>query len=182
MDKVIDVFDARVFELSDVQKFRSFYQRTLEAYRPADFRATSIPTAKFFWKDTKTEEVIGQFIKNGGKMKRIFFLDDIGQLQDPEVCHILRRQRELGVDTYTVLASEAPKEWRRFFVVDTEGRIAWELQRAADGTSELASMTWDPIATKRYLELFDRLESLDAVQPYFDTAQQLTGPSTQYAV
>ncbi len=167
LDKVVDVFKKQTFELSDIERFRSFYRKTMEAYSPTEFHATSLPSAKFFWKDTKTEEAIRTFIQSGGVMKRIFFLADCDQLKEPEVMQILARQKEIGVDVYTVAMEEVPKEWRhQYFVVDTHARIAWRLTITPAGTIDCATLTWEPEVNKRYLDLFDKLENLDAVKPY----------------
>ncbi len=167
LDKVIDVFKKQTFELSDVERFRSFYRKTMEAYSPTEFHATSLPSAKFFWKDTKTEEAIRAFIHSGGVMKRIFFLADPDQLEETEVRQILARQKEIGVDVYTVVMEDVRKEWRnQYFVVDIHARIAWKLTITPAGTIDCATLSWEPEVNKRYLDLFEELKNLDAVKPY----------------
>lgn len=167
LDKVVDVFKKQTFELSDVERFRSFYRKTMEAYSPAEFHATSLPSAKFFWKDTKTEEAIRSFVQSGGVMKRIFFLANPDQLSEPEVMQILARQKEIGVDVYTVVVDDVPKEWRhQYFVVDTHARIAWRLTITPAGAIDCATLSWEPEVNKRYLDLFDKIANLDEVKPY----------------
>ncbi len=174
LDKVVDVFKKQTFELSDVERFRSFYRKTMEAYSPAEFHATSLPSAKFFWKDTKTEDAIRAFVQSGGIVKRIFFLANPEQLNEPEVMQILARQKEIGVDVYTVVMDEVPKEWRhQYFVVDKHARIAWRLTLTPAGTIDCATLSWEPEVNKRYLDLFEKIASLDAVKPY--AAEALSG-------
>jgi len=160
-ETVVKIFTRQTFDLSSVEKFRNFYRATLETYEHAEIRATSIPFARFFWRGSETERAITDFIRKGGKMKRIFFLDDERQIDDPEVSYILRRQAQMKVEVYTVPVNKVPPEWRvHCFLVDTERRIGWKLTPAQDRTIAWCEATWDPSETQKMMELFEKLERL----------------------
>ncbi len=166
-ETVVKIFTNQTFDLSDVEKFRNFYRATLETYDKATILATSIPLARFFWRGSETERAIHKFIRNGGTMRRIFFLDNPAQIDDREVSYILRRQKEIGVEVYTVPVNEVPPDWRRYcFLVDTERRIGWKLTPAQDRTIAWCEATWDRNQTKELVDLFRKLEDLEALREY----------------
>ena len=155
------------FQLTNTEKFRGFYIKTLEAYPQREFWATSLPSSKYFWKpNDQVENAIAQFIHDGGKMKRIFFLSDENQLHAPETQQILARQLELGVQVYVVETSEISNELLRFFVVDSQGDIAWETIPRADNTIRTVSVIAGHEHTREYVRDFQTLIGLPCVHRY----------------
>lgn len=166
-ETVVRIFTNQSFDLSDLNKFSNFYRATLETYDKAQIYATSIPLARFFWRGSEVERAIQKFIENGGKMKRIFFLDNAAQINDLEVSYILRRQSEMGVDVHTVVLDKVPRGWKEYcFLVDSEQRIGWKLFPTREGTIASCEATWDRNQTKQLIDLFHELERLEYVKKY----------------
>jgi hypothetical protein len=144
----------RTYELGDVELFRAFYKGALEAYKGSHFVATSVPSEKFFWRNQSTERAIAQFIHDGGKMTRIFFISSLDELNNEETRRILITQMDMGVEVYTATTGGVPAPLRRFFMVEKEGRIAWEPFRAPDNSITGINLTSDPDQTAAFLRSF----------------------------
>jgi len=155
------------FQLTNAEKFRGFYIKTLEAYPQREFWATSLPSSTYFWKpNDEVEQAIAEFIGNGGKMKRIFFLNSENQLRERETEEILERQLKLGVEVYVVQTSEISNELLRFFVVESDGDIAWETIPRADNTIRTVSVIAGQEHTREYVRDFQTLKGLPCVHRY----------------
>lgn len=157
----------RTFEFHDIDLFRYFYKRTLEAYPHATFLATSLPYQRYFWKNQPMEQAMARFITSGGKIKRVFFISHPEELDDGEVKEILSSQVELGVETYIADARVAPAHLRRFFVVETKGRIAWEVFIGPDSRIVSVVATSDSTETEKYARMYKELLELDGTRRYF---------------
>ena len=156
----------RTFKFHDIDLFRYFYKRTLEAYPHATFLATSLPYQRYFWKNQPMEQAMARFITGGGKIKRVFFISRPEELDDGEVKGILSTQIEIGVETYIADARIVPAHIRRFFVVETRGRIAWEVFIGPDNRIVGVVATSDPLETEKYARMFKELLELDGTRRY----------------
>lgn len=157
----------QTFEFHDIDLFRYFYKRTLEAYPRATFLATSLPYQKYFWKNQPMEQAMARFISSGGKMKRVFFISRPEELDDTEVKEILSTQVGLGIETYITDARVVPAHLRRFFMVEAEGRIAWEVFIGPDNRIVRVVATSDPKETEKYARMYKELLELDSTRRYF---------------
>lgn len=113
----------RTFEFHDIDLFRYFYKQTLEAYPHATFQATSLAYQRYFWKNHPIEQAIARFIAGGGKMERVFLINSPEELNSEEVKEILSTQCAIGVKVYIADIRAVPVHLRRFFLVETEGRL-----------------------------------------------------------
>lgn len=159
----------RTFEFHDIDLFRYFYKRTLEAYPRATFLATSLPYSRYFWKNQMIEQAITRFIAGGGKMKRVFFISRPEELEDNEVKEILSTQVGMGVDVYVADARIVPASLKRFFVVETKGRIAWEVFIGPDERIVTIVATSEPTNVKKYMSMYEELLQLDGTRRYTST-------------
>jgi len=148
---------SKQINLYDVDLFRYFYRKTLEKYPKATFYATSLPYKQYFWKDTATIHAMAKFIEDKGKFKRIFFVSDSLELETSEVQEILNEQQRLKIETYTAISKNIPKNLNKLFVVESQGKIAWEA--LVDASREITSViaTSDPEKTGQYLRIFNEL-------------------------
>jgi hypothetical protein len=156
----------RTFEFHDMDLFRYFYKRTLEVYPRTTFLATSLPYQRYFWKNQPMEQAIARFINSGGKMKRIFFIANEEELNNEEVKEILSAQVKLGVDTYIVDIRMVPAQLRRFFLVEAEGKIAWEVFIGPDHRIVRIEATSDPSKTEKFNMIFQDLLKLEGTRHY----------------
>ncbi|MDZ7336121.1 MAG: hypothetical protein ONB32_13300 [candidate division KSB1 bacterium] len=165
----------RTFEFHDIDLFRYFYKRTLEAYPRATFLATSLPYQRYFWKNQPMEQAMARFIAGGGKIKRVFFISRPEELDNDEVKEILSTQVKLGVETYVADARVTPAHLRRFFVVETKGRIAWEVFIGPDNRIVSVVATSEPTETEKYARMYKELLELDGTRRYFIESAPVKG-------
>lgn len=156
----------RTFEFHDIDLFRYFYKRTLEAYPRATFLATSLPYQKYFWKNQPIEQAMARFINGGGKIKRIFFVSRPEELDDNEVREILSTQVGIGIEVYIANAQTAPAHLRRFFFVESKGRIAWEVFIGPDNRIVSVVATSEPSDTEKYARMYKELLELNGTRCY----------------
>jgi hypothetical protein len=157
--------DQRI-DLYDLDLFRFFYKRTLEAFPHATFLATSLPYQRYFWRNPPIEDAIARFVADGGKMQRIFLIYDPAELRKSEVKEVMQRQVETGVDVYISDARKIPTNLRRLFVVEEEGRIAWEVNIGPDSRINRVIATSDPASIASYQRTFKELFELAETKPY----------------
>lgn len=153
--------------LRDLNEFRIFYKRALSVFPNSSICATSVASRRYFWNDPSINEAIQRFTENGGKMTRVFFLDDQEDLRAAEVREILNEQSRIGVNVFVVHKDNIPEEMRRLFVVDLTRPIAWEVHtppgdiRIRDVTARV-----EPAVVNEYRELFERLQANPSVKQY----------------
>lgn len=152
--------------LKDIELFRYFYQRTLEAFPKATFLATSIPSHTYFWRNRQVEDAIAIFIKKGGKMKRIFYIDTSLDNLGSEEREIIYTQIEMGVEVYVTYAPEVPQKLRRFFLVESKGKIAWEAHIGPSKEIVDVEVTSDTSRTKEYLTMINNILELPQTRRY----------------
>ena len=170
-----DLLTDNRLQLSDPEKFRGFYKATLAEFPAKEFWATSLPYRRYFWRDDETEQAMQRFIRGGGKMTRIFFINSEQELQSPEVIQILSRQAELDVTVYTGLAPTISRDLRRTFMVDSQGQIAWETFAGPNHEIERVEVVVDSdrgtdhdkhSSPKAFVQLFQELKGLGCVHLY----------------
>jgi ubiquinone/menaquinone biosynthesis C-methylase UbiE len=101
-------------------------------------------------------------------MKRIFFVESEEDLDKLEVRKILRIQCDIGVEVYTCLFNQIPRDLQRFFMADIQGRIAWEPFRGPDNLIKGITLTSNQTITSQYLKLFKQILSLDSTTRFHD--------------
>jgi hypothetical protein len=136
-----------------------FYELTLRAFPGASFSATSVPSKGDFWGNQAIIEAITAFIRNGGKMRRIFFIHDSNQLKEPEVKEVLDTQRRMGVTVYLARGDKTPIPSRlhRLLLVEDQGRIGWEVEVDERGLMKRVEATSDSNTISEYQEVFNEL-------------------------
>lgn len=169
VDRIQRLVTYNEFEISDLSFFRSLYQKTLEDFAGSEFWATSIPSHAFFWKNQSIEQSISNFIRNRGRMKRVFFIESLGDYDRLEVRRIPRVQCDIGVEVYTCLFQEIPKELQRFFMVDIQGKNAWEPFRGLDNLIKGITLVSGIEKSDLYLRTIRRILELDCTNRLFDT-------------
>jgi hypothetical protein len=119
-----------VLEGDDVDLFRHFYRRTLQAFPDSRFLATSLPSREYFWKENQIfNQAMTKFIKEGtGSIERIFFLDrkPDAEISD-EQAEVIEEQLNMGVIVSVVYDPSVHIRLKRYFVTEDKGSIAWEV-------------------------------------------------------
>lgn len=157
--------EAKKIAVNSGSRYRYFYIRTLQCYPKASFLATSFPRATYLWKDLAVEEAVKAFIRNGGKMTRIFFIRDAHELTSSEVQEVLTRQCKIGVKVYTVYANTVAYDLQKNFLVEAKGRIAWETFMHDNQKLGSCIATADTTETQKYCQIIKRLQESN-IQEY----------------
>jgi hypothetical protein len=166
LSSVIVALRERRIQLHDVDVFRHFYRRTLEKFPKTTLYATSLPLARFFWKNQQIEHDMANFIEKGGKIVRVFFLTGWEQLEEPEVLEILNFQSRIGVEVYVTNSRELPCHLKRLFLVENKGRIAWEVSVGPSHEITQIAATSDPKVTQRFKRDFEELREMESTQRF----------------
>lgn len=154
---IVEALESNKITLHNTDEFRSYYGETLRQFPTAEFWATSIPSRAFFW-DPAIENVIAEFIKGGGRMKRIFFLKGPEEANEPEVMAIISRQIEIGVEVYTADSSQMHSFYDLFFV-DSQGRFAWKVTERSNQITQVVG-TADSKEIEVYKDNFEKLRRI----------------------
>jgi hypothetical protein len=157
LGSIILAMHDRSIKITEIERYRYYYIRTLANFPKTTILATSIPSSKYFWRNPAVEIAIANFIQEGGIFKRIFFLDDIADMMHSEVQEILRKQLEINVETYVVPITAVNPRLNTLFVVESHKRIGWQIY--TDDNKRISSVvaTTDQEKTGKFLEIFDQL-------------------------
>lgn len=142
-------------QLNDAARFRFYFIHTLQSYP----KSTFLSTASFLWKDPAIEEVIAQFIKNGGKLEQILFVKDAEEISSSAFQALLARQQRLGanIQVHIVNAAATPGDLKKNFVVESKGKIAWDLHVDEDGHIESSIIIANKHSTAGFCRIFEKL-------------------------
>lgn len=145
---------------NDIKEFRYFYKLALEKHHSATFFATSIPSKNYFWKNKLTEDSMRNFIKNGGSLKRIYFLDcELADAND-EVLEILSFQLNIGIEVYVITKDKMPKNLIKLIALESTEQIGWEVYPGSTNEINQVIVSSDPNVIKEYNHIFARIREL----------------------
>jgi hypothetical protein len=152
--------EEKQFVLSEVKQFKELYSRTfaLPFLKRARFRATSLPTSKYFWVDGDRNPVIEahrDFIKRHGEVSRVFFLDP-KRLDEPDIARVLQEQVDVGVEVWVADPSRISPALRRFCFADENKRVGWEVEEFEGGINKI-TITTNASTIEGYLKVFNTL-------------------------
>lgn len=151
------------FDIEDHESYKYYNRHTLICFPKATFLATSRPLS-FLWKDKKVLDDQELFIKRGGKIIRIFFLESNNDISSQEIKDVLEKQRQIGVDVY--IAKHLHYIEKDYFMVEDKGKIAWAVEYNEDQEFKLGEATTDLQKTKKYCTDFGLIKKrADKYQP-----------------
>lgn len=152
--------------LYDEDRFAGYYKKLLRLYPDATFHATGLPYERYFW-SAANQQMVSDFIKNGGKFLRIFYCSD-EDLQNHEVKTIIEAQCKMGVEVYTCNQDRVAPQLRtgHYYVVETRKRIGWILTVDAKYRITEITATANQSDLSHYLKLIDELKDSDATKRY----------------
>jgi hypothetical protein len=151
------------------EEFKSLYVETLRQMKGHTLLALSYPTKDYFW-DARMMEVVAAFVRDGGVMKRIFFLDAPTRPGE-DAYEIMNGQQDAGVEVSYVLKEEVPRDKQRKFLVDAEGFFAWYVQVDEVGRIEKSIGTSDPNRCREYVAAWRYLRDQYA-RPFVPVARK----------
>lgn len=143
-------------QVNDLVRFCHYYIRTLECHPKATFLSTHLSTASLH-ENQWVEKAIANFIRKGGKMKQIIFVRDIQELSLPIVKAKVAHLQQMGVQVHFVNSSALPGDLRKNFLVESRGKIAWEMHVDHDGHVISGMLTTNKQLNASYYHAFEKL-------------------------
>lgn len=156
----------------DQDRFAGYYKKLLRLYANATFHATGLPYKRYFWNEAN-QQMIGDFIKNGGKFLRIFYCTR-EDLQNDAVKAIIEAQCKMGVVVYTCDQDRVAPQLRtgHYYIVETQKRIGWILTVDPSHRITEITATANQADLAHYLKLIDEIKDSDATQRYYCEADE----------
>lgn len=143
--------------VNDPARLHYYYASTLKCYPRATFFSIHSPALSSFWRDEAIKKATADFIHNRGKMKHIILVKDAQDRSSPDVQALATHLKEIGVEVHFVNSSAIPGDLRKNFIVESKGRIAWELHE--NGGHLSATATTSKHLTSGYCRDFEKLRA-----------------------
>lgn len=143
-------------QVNDNMRLRYHYIRTLETYSKAVFLVTRISTTlrdENQWID----KAFATFISKGGKIKYIIVVKDAQELSAPAIQAKAACLRQTGVQVHLVNAKTLPVDIRKNFIVESHGKIAWEMQLDHEGYITSGMLSTNKQFNISYCSIFEKL-------------------------
>lgn len=142
--------------LFDTKLFTSCYKQTFIKFPKSTFLATSNLHNSLFW-DATTNTIIQSFIKQGGTMKRIFFVSSRDQKLNDQELSIILQQLKAGVAVSFIPLDEIPSNYFDLYIVEQKERIAWKVFKDTQGSIIGSEAHTSNDYTKKCIENFNHL-------------------------
>lgn len=148
------VKESRV-QLNDATRFRFYFIRTLQSYP----KSTFLSTASYLWKDSTIEEALARFIQNGGKIEQVLFVKNVQELSSSPIQELIARLKKLGVgiQVHIVNGTTTPGDLKKIFVVESKGKVAWEIHVDEEGYMESSIITTNKHPCTGFCRIFEKL-------------------------
>jgi len=157
INDVVDTLKNRSVKVETEGDFRTYYNKALGAHPKSTFYATSLASEAYFWKPGTYEEMFREFMRKGGSMKRIFFLENDHEQLSAEERRVVNAHATLGVDVWVMSRRLVPAQFFTLFIVESKGKISWvsEIDATAFITKGVASADRD--ANGKLVRIFEEL-------------------------
>lgn len=148
------------FEDNDL--FSKVYRKWLESNPKSTIYATSSPLKNYYWStenepNTRIENAIVDFINNGGRMERVFFLKK-EDFNDKDVMSRMNKQLSFGVKVYTsIIQSEVKEKETKFFIVDKDKKMTFRIYINSDTSMRNFGCSVDADYAARFLNEWDTI-------------------------
>ncbi len=143
--------------VNDIARLRFYYIRTLKCFQRATFLSTNSATAFTLWEDHAIENATTEFVRKGGIMKQIFFVKSDQERSLPTTQAKIARMQKMGVQVHIVNSAATPGDLKKNFIVESRGKIAWEMRVDDDGHVGSSIITTNQDLTTGYCRIFEKL-------------------------
>jgi hypothetical protein len=147
-------------QVNDSSSFRFNFKRMLKAFPRATFLSTSsLATSylSYLWNDRDTEVALAHFIREGGKIKQIFFVRSPEEAASAEMQFTLDILKKIGITVRIVNSTRIPSSLKQYFIVESRGKIGWDIPVNHQGHVELSVITAATAVTANYCKMFETL-------------------------
>jgi len=151
----------RNVHVNDWARFCHYYVRTLQLFPKTTFLSVSTSITSNLWKEAVIADAMARFIKGRGKIKQVFILGDAKELALPEVKAVLTHLQTIGVQVSIVFHASTPNELKKNFIVESQGKVGWEMQLDREGSVTTSIVTTNQEKTASYRKTFEKLRISD---------------------
>lgn len=166
-----EAIEKKTITITDIDQYRFIYKRILSAYPGITFYATSFPSQSYFWNPNKVEEnsveaATLKFIRNGGRLERIFLIEEETIQQGSETDRVMHVHANMGVDVSYIPQARISGPYLKFFLVASNGKVAVEATLGGGNKMSRLTLTVNNEAVKEYLRIFRYLKENAARRKY----------------
>lgn len=143
-------------QVNDNVRFTHYYIRTLESYPRATFLSVRFAAASQH-ENHRIEKALTAFTSKGGKMKHIIIVKDAQELSSPAIQTKAAQLRQNGAQVHFVNGSTLPADLRKNVLVESHGKIAWEMQADHEGHVISGLVSTNKQHNITYCHIFEKL-------------------------
>lgn len=144
-------------QVNDSSSFRLNFKHMLKAYPSATFLSTSSLATSYLWNEKDMEAALARFIRDGGKIKQIFFVRSLEEAASAEMQITLNLLKKIGITVRVVNCASIPASLKQYFIVESRGKIGWEIPVNDQGYVGASVITGAPSVTTNYRKVFETL-------------------------
>lgn len=144
-------------QVNDSSSFRLNFKRMLKAFPNATFLSTSSLATSYLWNEKDMEEALSRFIREGGKIKQIFFVRSAEEAASKEMQVTLNLLKKIGIMVRVVNSATTPAYLKRYFIVESRRKIGWDIPINDQGHVGMSVITANTTATVEYCKMFETL-------------------------
>jgi hypothetical protein len=141
----------------EVDNFALSFHRLLRACPGATFLSTCSLGTSHLWTGREIARALADFIQAGGRVKQLFFVQNLEDEASVELRVVLDHLRKIGVCVQVMGSTRSPCTLSTFFFVEAGKSIAWEIPLDQQGRIGPCVMTADERTITGYVELFTQL-------------------------
>ncbi len=170
LDNIKSAITSEKMVIYDPVQHRDFYKRVLTLYPNATFYATSMVSKNYFWEETEKsgsfEEAIKVFINAGGKVERIFYIDEENPEEVDMKEKLLPLHRDMGVKTYSLDVNKIHANDFRLITMADNKKIAWEIFLGQNNSIRKIEITINKFKIEELNKAFHKLKGMDVLHAY----------------
>lgn len=144
-------------QVNDSNSFRLNFKHMLKAYPTATFLSTSSLATSYLWHEKDMQEALARFIRDGGRIKQIFFVHSLEEAAKPEMQVTFTLLKEIGITVRIVNSMHVPASLKQYFVVESRGKIGWDVSLSDQGHGGMSVITASSAVTSNYCKVFETL-------------------------
>ena len=148
--------DSKV-QVNDSSSFRLNFKHMLKAYPTATFLSTSSLATSYLWNEKDMEAALARFIHEGGKIKQIFYVRSLEEAASVEMQTTLGLLKKIGITVRIVNSTRIPANLKQYFIVESRGKIGWDIPVDDQGYVGASVITAAPTVTADYRKTFETL-------------------------
>jgi len=144
-------------QVNDSNSFRLNFKHMLRAYPTATFLSTSSLATSYLWNEKDMQEALARFIRDGGRIKQIFFVHGPEEAAKPSMHVTLDLLKGIGITVRIVDSTHVPANLKQYFIVESRRKIGWDVSVSDQEHGGMSVITAAPAITENYCKTFETL-------------------------